>query len=333
MAAWKDKVFDDWWPLAQSMLLVRGSVVAQALEADARRRGRHKEMECSFQQIDSIRSLFESVKFTLGPTLHYVLPTTGSWSVIWDNGALCTGHDSMAYCLTNFQRLTTLHFYSTDRNSTQLAGTQFTWRQPGGEGLLERLVRFIRKQDRKEGSERNVYCCNQGKRWHFEQHGEPLAEEDLARYDLKRKRDRLNEETFMALLDRIGIHPWREATYDFSQPVFRVGNLLNLGACETFSFAQVRGRASGEPPPPADDQELHGPPDYLAGKCQAPAGTGPARLLADGRWCGHREETFWIYDIALGQRDRFRVRLSQQVGPPAVAVAALDGEGEFSYSA
>lgn len=74
--------------------------------------------------------------------------------------------------------------------------------------------------------------------------------------------------------------------------------------------SQVRGRAGG-PPPEDEDTELVGPPDYLRGKCRKPNETGPARLLADGKWCGHGETTFWLFDIVSDGNDRFGVRLPQ----------------------
>jgi hypothetical protein len=74
-----------------------------------------------------------------------------------------------------------------------LAGAHFTYRKPTA---AETII------------QRDVYCYNQGSRWSLRQDGEPLPEEDLERYDAKRKRDRLNEERFMALLGRLGVQPW-----------------------------------------------------------------------------------------------------------------------------
>lgn len=245
---WKDKVFEDWWPLGQSMILVRAPFrrSATALQNQA------YEWQCrvgatyrfDWLRISCIDEMFRSVEtFTIGPLTYYTLPTKGDWTVIWCNSFLCDGHQSLAHCLTECQKLETIHFYSTDRNSTQLAGTNFTYRKPTA---TEAII------------QRDVYCCNQGSRWQFRQVGEPLPEEDLERYAAKRKRDRLNEEGFMALLGRLGVQPWLESTCDFSHKLLRMTDTRKFPATQNFTFQQVRERAGG-PPPEVEDKELDGP--------------------------------------------------------------------------
>ena len=176
-------------------------------------------------------------------------------------------HENLSYRLTFNQKLEAISFYCTDRNSTQLAGTHFTPHKPcRGEDVIKR----------------EVYCCNQGSRWHFEQHGDPLSEEDVERYAARRKRDRLNEAGLMDLLERLGVHPWREDTYDFRKKLFRVTDKRQFPVSDSVTFDQIRARAMGEAPPLAEDREIHGPPDYLLGNCGTTSPTGPAKL--SGEW-------------------------------------------------
>jgi hypothetical protein len=319
MVSWKDEVFEDWWPLAQAMTLVRAPVrsVAKALRAEAQR---HHELTGAIYEFDwvrrsSIDDVFRRVeKFTDARTLTWVIPTRGRWTVVWNNSSRCLEDDNTDYRLTRFQKLETIRFYSTDENSTQLAGTHFTRSIPDNSDDVIK---------------REVYCCNQGSRWHFEQHGTPLPEEDLDRYNARRKRDRLDEAGLMDLLERLGVHPWRESTYDFGEPCFCMKRPQLYSVCDPVTFAQIRARASGEPAP-KEDGELHGPPDYLLGKCGAPRPNGPASLLEDGGWCGHGEETFWAYDILCRDGNQFSVRLPDPDGPPVVNVTSREKAVTFS---
>ena len=43
--------------------------------------------------------------------------------------------------------------------------------------------------------------------------GEPLPEEDLPAYSARRKRDRLQEQGMLKLLDRLGARPWEDEFY------------------------------------------------------------------------------------------------------------------------
>jgi hypothetical protein len=76
------------------------------------------------------------------------------------------------------------------------------------------------------------------------------------------------------------------------------------------------------------------PPDYLADKLVAPDANGPARLLADGAWCGHGEPRFHIYDVQDGAIREFVV-LRPAVGdggemtPPAVKLMNADETRSF----
>lgn len=314
MNDWKDTVFEKWWPLSQAMTLVRAPIrrVAKSMKAEGRRakNSTGANYEYDWVKFDSIDDLFRSVdKFVIGSSLQIALPTTGEWTVIWDNSSLCTG-GYIGYRLTKFKKLETISFYSTDRNSTQLAGTHFTHHRPGlGEEVIERTV----------------YCCNQGKRWHFEQTGEPLPQEDMTRYSVKRKRDRMNEAVLMDLFGRLGVHPWRESTYNFRKKCFREIHARHHAPAEGFTFEQIRVRALGEAPPPAEDEELRGPPDYLLEKCGTTDPSSPSQLLVGGEWCGHGEQTFWVYDIFTRNKDLFSVRLPTPDGVPVVEVVPRSG--------
>jgi hypothetical protein len=155
-----------------------------------------------------------------------------------------------------------------------------------------------------------------------------LAEEDLQRYSAKQKRDRLSEEGMMALLERMGIHPWRESSYDFSEKCFRSRSLSSNPANKVFTFRQVQERAGG-PPPPDEDEELVGPPDYLQGRVKEARSDGPARLLSDGKWCGHGEETYWIYDIEVDGCRSFNIRLPEPSGVPVLTASCPEAGQAF----
>jgi hypothetical protein len=68
-------------------------------------------------------------------------------------------------------------------------------------------------------------------------------EEDVGRYSRKRKRERFDEEGMMELLVRFGIHPWREATYNFQARCFRMVHSKLFRSSETIAFGQIRDRA------------------------------------------------------------------------------------------
>jgi hypothetical protein len=246
MNAVKDQVFEDSWPLGQSLTLVRATTsrVALAFEQEAERL---REYICGgadhfvWVRHSSIADLFQSVKkFTNSPTIHYAIPTKTDWTVVWDNGSACDGHSSFAHCLTRFYNLETISFSSTDRDSIMLAGTQFTHSKAGSGAAPVK---------------RHVYCCSVGNRWEFRESGESLPEEDAARYNRRRKRERLDEEGMMELLVRFGIHPWREATYNFQARCFRMLHSKLFESSETITFEQIRDRARNT----ADQQSIPGP--------------------------------------------------------------------------
>lgn len=314
----RDSVFDSWWPLGQSLLLARASIhdTAKALEADGKRLRELCSQEYQYEWLkrSSIEDLLRNAgPFPNSPTRHYALPTKTAWTVIWNNSALCDGHDSFAHCLTHFWGIETLHFYSSDKSSIQLAGSHFTHRVRG---------------DTEEMKVRDVYCCDQGGRWHFEQHGDPLPEEDLESYSAKRKRDRLNEQCLMELLQRLGIQPWRETTYDFAQSCFCMINAKYHP--EGMDFKAIRSRLSKDSTR-AEDRETEGPPDYLRGRCRAPNPNGPARLLSDGSWCGHGEERFWIFDVEIQGSDMVSVLLPARGSLSLVAVVVNGSDAVAVY--
>jgi hypothetical protein len=194
----KDKLFDDWWPVFQSLVLAKAPArdVAQALASQrgagsrASRpswlpflrqgaRGLPRPGTFAAIRVKSLAELFCSIERYSGGN-EYVLPTRSPWSVVWEDFSNCVTDHSVGWRLARRHGFETIHFYSTDRNSTQLAGTMFTYFWPA--------------DNDREDPQRNVYCCNQGSRWHFHASGQPLPQEDLARYEQRRKRERLNEQ-------------------------------------------------------------------------------------------------------------------------------------------
>jgi hypothetical protein len=131
------------------------------------------------------------------PTVLFVIPTDSKWSVLWDNSYLCDGFDSLCHGLTKNHGLTTVHWSSSDEDAVFQAGSLFTFRKRNGEEIIERSV-----------------CCSKNDdRWKFYASGEPLPEEETARYSARRIRDRLNEEGMLALLARLGARPWDDDFY------------------------------------------------------------------------------------------------------------------------
>jgi hypothetical protein len=329
MSAVKDQVFEDWRPLGQSLTLVRAPIsrVALAFEQEG---VRLSEYICggadrfAWVRHASIADLFQSVKkFTVSPTVHYAIPTKTDWTVVWDNGSACDGHSSFAHCLTRFYKLETISFRSSDRDSIMRAGSHFTHGKAGAGA---------------EPVERHVYCCNVGARWEFRERGERLPEEDAGCYSRKRKRERLDEEGMMELLVRFGIHPWREATYDFQARCFRMLHSKLFESSEAIAFEQIRDRAQTSAREQKETRcsrnevegdDLKGPPNYLRGTCKRAAKSGPARLLADGKWCGHGEENFWLYDIAANDESHFMLQLPNGDGPLVVRVVRQSGGPAF----
>lgn len=91
---WQDKVFEDWWPLGQSMILVRvpfrrsaTALQNQAYEWQCRTNAAHR---FDWLRVSCLDESFRSVKtFTIGPLTYYALPTEGDWRAIWCNSFLC----------------------------------------------------------------------------------------------------------------------------------------------------------------------------------------------------------------------------------------------------
>lgn len=332
MASLKDKLFDDCWPGTEPMILVRADVdvVAKALKADAARgdrmgrpwkwrlkhwrRGGLRFTRTRWIRVPSLGELFAG-PYVLGGATQYALPTRSPWTVVWENDARCAGNDSLAWRLTSMYKLETLRFQSSDRDSTQLAGTTFTFRRPGRDGG--------------EPIERSVYCASQGSRWHFHQNGEPWPEEDVARYEARRKRDRMNEEALMELLARMGARPWQESFYDLDRKGFQV---VDPSSLQQVSLDELRRKCSQEavPSQPAEDafeDALKRPPDYAKAVCVPAAETGPGRLLRKGAWFGDAERN--IFDVRSRDRTELKLRLSvpedEKHGNPPFADVHAEG--------
>ncbi len=141
----------------------------------------------------------------------------------------------------------------------------------------------------------------------------------------------------MELLVRFGINPWREATYDFQTRCFRMLHSKLFESSETIAFEQVRDRADAAPAKKVtrssnnggEGDDLNGPPNYLIGICERATKSGPARLLADGKWSGHGEKNFWLYDIAVNHESEFMLQLPYGDGPLVVRVVRQSGGPAF----
>jgi hypothetical protein len=189
-----------WWPLAESLDLVRAptDVVAQAVLAEVTRFTAGEKLSSAWVPFSSLDRLLGSVDvFTNVPTLYFVVPTRSEWTVLWNNSFLCDGYDSLCHCLTANHGLSTIHWSSSDQDTVFQAGSSFTFRKQTESGVTER----------------SVHCSKNDERWEFHAFGEPLPEEDLASYAARRTRDRLNEKGMLGLLERLGGRPWDDEFY------------------------------------------------------------------------------------------------------------------------
>ncbi len=200
-----------WWPATQSLDLVLGDVdtVAAAVRTEVLRFVGDTRTEESWQPFVDLTGAFALAgDFANIPTAFLVLPTRSRWSVLWNNSFLCDGYDSLCWCLTGRHHLTTVHWSAHDSTTSFQAGASFTHRS-----WRDSLV------------ERSVYVgCDDG-RWAFHQIGAPLPEEEVAQYQARRIRDRLNERLMANLLGRLDAAPWSEGFYAYGQRYFMLKRL------------------------------------------------------------------------------------------------------------
>ena len=202
----RSEVIQRWWPTTQSLDLVEGDVetAAAAVRTEvARFLGKEPLVE-SWQSLKNLDVAFSSAsEFANVPTLYLVLPTSSRWSVLWNNSFLCDGYDSLCWCITGNHHLATLHWAAHDETTTFQSGASFTYRS-WNDAIVER----------------SVYAGREDDQWTFHQVGTPLPEEDLATYQKRRVRDRLNESLMKDLLARFGAAPWSEQFYDLNRSSF-----------------------------------------------------------------------------------------------------------------
>lgn len=197
-----------WWPLPDSLDLVRGpiKVVASAVLSEVTRFVAGERLASAWVPFSSLDHMFGAVAvFTNVPTVYFVLPTRTDWTVLWNNSFLCDGYDSLCWCLATNHALTTMHWRSSDEDAVFQVGSSFTFRKQSETGLTER----------------SVYCGKNDQRWEFDAVGEPLPEENLRAYSARRKRDRLNEQGILKLLDRLGARPSDDEFYPAAE-AFRI---------------------------------------------------------------------------------------------------------------
>jgi hypothetical protein len=196
----KGGAISTWWPTTQSLDLVEGPVrlVARAVEEELLRflaserlvysRGKFKDLDAAFRSAPDFGNV---------PTFFLALPTRSKWTVLWNNSFLSDGYDSLCWRLTSHHFLTTIHWSAHDDWTTFQSGASFTYRKHDGTNVVER----------------SVYSAQEDKRWLFHAAGQPLDEENTNEYTARRKRDRLNEQSLLSLLDRLGARPWSEDFY------------------------------------------------------------------------------------------------------------------------
>jgi hypothetical protein len=197
-----------WWPLADSLDLVRASIknAASAVHAEIAGFVAGGPLSTAWVPFGSLDDVFSSVDvFTNVPTIYFVLPTRSDWTVLWNNSFLCDGYDSLCWCITNNHGYDTMHWRSSDEDNVFQAGSLFTYRMRSESSV----------------SERSVYCCKNDDRWHFDVVGDVLTEEDTDAYDARKKKDRLDEAGMLKLLARLGATPWNDDYYEYGE-AFRI---------------------------------------------------------------------------------------------------------------
>jgi hypothetical protein len=197
-----------WWPTTQSMDLAEASLEETALavheeycrfaagtESDIGLAGRATLEWHNAATLDEAFELIDRFDNVCSQML--ILPTKSKWCVMWGNSFLCAGYDSLCWCLTLNHRMTTVHWSAHDKWTTFQSGAMFHYRKPDPSGMVERRVQ----------------AAQTDKRWQFFEEGVPLPEEDLAGYQVRKKRDRLNEKRMYELLGRLQARPWDEDFY------------------------------------------------------------------------------------------------------------------------
>jgi hypothetical protein len=196
----RSEIIQRWWPTTQSLDLVEGPVekVAAALYEEVSRYVRGEAVSTWWEEFPDLDSAFRiALVFTNVPTIFLVLPTHSKWSVLWNNSFLCNGYDSLCSNLTKIHGFVTIHWSAHDTWTSSQSGASFIHRRRFGGDVITRTV----------------HAGQTDKRWDFCATGEPLPEEELEGYNVRRKRDRFNEERVSALLSRLGAAPWAEQFY------------------------------------------------------------------------------------------------------------------------
>jgi hypothetical protein len=176
-----------WWPTTQALDLVEGTPteVAEALCARVRGFVADERLDTTWVDVacfdDALR---QAADFGNVPTTFVVLPTRSRWSVLWNNGFLCNGYDTLCLGLTRHHGLTTVHWCAHDATTTFQPGASFCHQRRQGTDVVERRV---------------TVASDDG-RWHFFASGEPLPEEQPAAYAARRTRGRLDERLVAELL-------------------------------------------------------------------------------------------------------------------------------------
>jgi hypothetical protein len=180
--------------------------VADALSVEFARFAGEQKISTAWRAYQYLDAAFRSAPVFANVVSHIVaLPTNSRWVVLWNNSFLCSGYDALCFCLSSNHRLTTVHWSAHDDRTTFQSGASFTHRRHDGAQVVER----------------SVASAQEDKRWIFHASGSPLPEEDTDAYAMGEKRERLNEQRLIDLLERLGATPWSEAFYALpARPAF-----------------------------------------------------------------------------------------------------------------
>ena len=81
------------------------------------------------------------------------------------------------------------------------------------------------------------------------------------------------------------------------------------------------------------DTDINNAPDYIKQFVARPAQNGVAELLFDGRWCGHEEELYRVYDITENGNSVFQIQLpdteTEELFPIAIKASSVTDQKQF----
>lgn len=159
--------------------------------------GRHTTAKRKMLKFDDIPTHLSDRKFQPD---RGVLVSADNWTAFFDNHQYEWLAAGKLFVLCERLKVSTCFFsFEHDRASEQYGEASFNYSRFNN-GLEIPVI------------ERQVMLSKDG-RWKFEEFGEPMPFENLERYAMRKKRDRLNEEVLISYGKAIGIAFWDIATY------------------------------------------------------------------------------------------------------------------------